>query len=128
MKTSLNSVERHYSSRFRASQMVAAIFGTGALFGSALLTAHILNVEAENYVGDALKHGLDDISHRVAMAVENDFMKHDIRDNLGDLESWADRRGPNYVGSGERWIRSSWSTLTALTSRISHRTQKHPPT
>ena len=35
------------------------------------------------------------------MAVENDFMKHDIRDNLGDLESWADQRGPNYVGSGE---------------------------
>ena len=90
MKTSLNSVERHYSSRFRASQMVAAIFGTGVLFGSALLTAHILNVEAENYVGDALKHGLDDISHRVAMSVENDFMKHDIRDNLGDLKSWAD--------------------------------------
>ena len=101
MKTSLNSVERHYSSRFRASQMVAAIFGTGALFGSALLTAHILNAGAENYVGDALKHGLDDISHRVAMAVENDFMKHDIQDNLGDLESWADQRGPNYVGFGE---------------------------
>ena len=99
--TSLNSVERHYSSRFRASQMVAAIFGTGALLGSALLTAHILNAEAENYVGDALKHGLDDIGHGVAMAVENDFMKHDIRDNLGDLESWADQQGSNYVGSGE---------------------------
>jgi EAL domain-containing protein (putative c-di-GMP-specific phosphodiesterase class I) len=101
VKISLSSVERHYSLRFRVGQIVAAVVGTGALYGSALLTAYILNSEADSNAEQVLKHGLADISNRVVLAVENDFMKHEINDNLADFENWADREASKYLGPGK---------------------------
>jgi len=98
VKISLSSVERQYSLRFRTGQALAATVGTGALFGSAFLTAHILNSEAYSNAEQVLRHGLADIGYRVALAVENDHMKHEISNNLEDFESWASQNGPRFFG------------------------------